>query len=286
MQPVTEKSAAGNGLRERKKRATRAALVEAALRIAAEHGAENVTVETVSEAAGVSPRTFFNYFDTRDDVFVMIDAESSARVRRAVREAPPAVPPLEVLRDALAAELAEVEEQHELWALRAEVLHRSPHLLARSLGAHMADELDLADALAARLEHAESAGGPEADRAPGPGHPENTAAGAAPPEHPAGPGPGHPVITAAGPEDPAGTAAPPLAGDPQGAPDPCTAGRDGGPGSELYPRLLAAVGAAAVRVAVEHWCARRDRLAFTDVFRRTFDLLAAGLAQPPGADAD
>lgn len=261
---MREKSAAGNGLRERKKRATRAALVEAALRIAAEHGAENVTVETVSEAAGVSPRTFFNYFDTRDDVFVMIDAESSARVRRAVDEAPPGVPPLEVLRDALAAELAEVEDRHELWALRAEVLHRSPHLLARSLGAHMADELDLADALAARLErgpapadapdHPAGAGRPAGNRAPGEGL-RDAAPGAGPDRGPAA-----------------------------GAADPCAgSGRDGRPGAELYPRLLAAVGSAAVRVAVEHWCARRDRLAFTDVFRRTFDLLAAGLAQPPGS---
>nr|WP_244883106.1 hypothetical protein [Streptomyces zhihengii] len=138
------------------------------------------------------------------------------------------------------------------------------------------------------MEHAGPAAGPEADPAQGPGHPDNPAAGAAPPEHPAGTAPvtEDPGVTAAGPEHPAGTAAPPLAGDAQGTPDPCTAGRDGGPGSELYPRLLAAVGAAAVRVAVEHWCARRDRLAFTDVFRRTFDLLAAGLAQPPGAGAD
>ncbi|TXS58110.1 TetR family transcriptional regulator [Streptomyces sp. t39] len=262
MQLVTEKSAAGNGLRERKKRATRAALVEAALRLAAEHGAENVTVETVSEAAGVSPRTFFNYFDTRDDVFVMIDAESSARVRRAVREAPAALPPLDVLRDALAAELAEVEDRHELWALRAEVLHRSPHLLARSLGAHLADELELADALAERLEPAAPAGHPETVAGDG----RRTA-----PEPCGTREPGAPASHGAGQRE---------------TPDPCSAREDGGPASDLYPRLLAAVGGTAVRVAVEHWCARRDRLAFADVFRRTFDLLAAGLAQPPGASPD
>ena len=48
----------------------------------------------------------------------------------------------------------------------------------------------------------------------------------------------------------------------------------------LYPRLLAAVGIAAVRVAVEHWCVRQDELAFADVFRETFDHLAAGLPAP------
>ncbi|EFL37795.1 LOW QUALITY PROTEIN: TetR family transcriptional regulator, partial [Streptomyces griseoflavus Tu4000] len=88
MQDVKEKGAAQGGLRERKKRATRAALAEAAVRLAAEHGAEKVTVEAISAAAGVSVRTFFNYFDTRDDAFVVIDADAGARIRRSVREAP------------------------------------------------------------------------------------------------------------------------------------------------------------------------------------------------------
>lgn len=142
---------AAPGLRERKKQATRAALAEAAVRLAAEHGAENVTVEAISEAAGVSPRTFFNYFDSHDDAFVMIDREIGERVRRAVREAPAALPPLGVVLEALAAELAGVEERQEIWSLRATVLQRSPRLLVRGLGAHMADELKLAEAIAERL---------------------------------------------------------------------------------------------------------------------------------------
>ncbi|WP_431999003.1 TetR/AcrR family transcriptional regulator [Streptomyces fungicidicus] len=156
MQDVKEKGAAQGGLRERKKRATRAALAEAAVRLAAEHGAEKVTVEAISAAAGVSVRTFFNYFDTRDDAFVVIDADAGARIRRSVREAPAALSPLEALRDAMAAELAEAEQQHELWRLHAQVLHASPHLLVRTLGAHLADETGLAEAVAARIR----AGGP------------------------------------------------------------------------------------------------------------------------------
>ncbi|MGW2256435.1 TetR family transcriptional regulator [Streptomyces sp. NPDC001780] len=138
------------GLRERKKRATRRALAEAAVRLAAEHGAENVTVEAISEAAGVSPRTFFNYFDTHDDAFVMIDRDVGERVRRAVREASAGRPPLEVVREAFAAELMNVEEQQEIWRLRATVLQRSPHLLIRGMGAHIADEIALAEAIAGR----------------------------------------------------------------------------------------------------------------------------------------
>ncbi|WP_394814681.1 acyl-CoA-like ligand-binding transcription factor [Streptomyces millisiae] len=139
------------GLRERKKRATRAALAEAAVRLAAARGAENVTVEAISAEVGVSPRTFFNYFEHRDDAFVMIDSDAGRRVRSAVVAAPARLSPLEAVRDALAAELADVEDRHELWRLRAEVLQQAPHLLVRSLGAHMADERGLAEAVAQRL---------------------------------------------------------------------------------------------------------------------------------------
>ncbi|MFS0703182.1 TetR/AcrR family transcriptional regulator [Cellulomonas sp. 179-A 9B4 NHS] len=55
------------GLRERKKAARRAALVDATHRLVAEHGLDTVTVEMVCAEAGVAPRTFFNYFATKDD---------------------------------------------------------------------------------------------------------------------------------------------------------------------------------------------------------------------------
>ncbi|QHZ00131.1 Transcriptional regulator, TetR family [Streptomyces sp. S4.7] len=164
MQSVTTKGA-GAGLRERKKQATRAALSEAAVRLAAEHGAENVTVDAISNAAGVSPRTFFNYFDSRDDAFVVMDTQIGERIRRAVRDAPAELSPLDAVREAMAGELADVERRHEVWSLRAKVLQKSPHLLARGLGLHMAEELDLARTIAHRLDP----GGSGSDSAAGSG---------------------------------------------------------------------------------------------------------------------
>lgn len=55
------------GVRESNKRARRGALIDAAQALVAEHGLDAVTVEMISARAGVSPRTFFNYFDTKDD---------------------------------------------------------------------------------------------------------------------------------------------------------------------------------------------------------------------------
>ncbi|QWS34127.1 TetR/AcrR family transcriptional regulator [Curtobacterium aetherium] len=58
------------GLRERKRRATRLAIQQAALRVAIEHGLAAVTVDEVSRRADISPRTFFNYFPSKEQAIL------------------------------------------------------------------------------------------------------------------------------------------------------------------------------------------------------------------------
>ena len=60
----------GETLRARKQRQTREAIHRAALRRALEYGIDNVTVAEVSAEANVSPRTFFNYFPTKEDAIL------------------------------------------------------------------------------------------------------------------------------------------------------------------------------------------------------------------------
>ena len=73
------------GLRERKKQATREALREAALRLAMERGPDQVRVEDIAEAAGVSPRTYNNYFASREQAIVSaVTADREARIAAAV----------------------------------------------------------------------------------------------------------------------------------------------------------------------------------------------------------
>jgi AcrR family transcriptional regulator len=68
---LPERGAAGRAEPEgqwaRKKRATRLALQQTALRLVAERGLEKVTIDEISSAAGVSTRTFANYFSSKED---------------------------------------------------------------------------------------------------------------------------------------------------------------------------------------------------------------------------
>jgi AcrR family transcriptional regulator len=63
-----------SGLRDRKKAATRAALAEAAAELAREHGVHAVTADAIAARAGVSTRTFHNYFASKEEaVFVHLE---------------------------------------------------------------------------------------------------------------------------------------------------------------------------------------------------------------------
>lgn len=72
-----------SGLRERKKLATREALSWAALRLAVERGMGNVRVEDIAAEAGVSPRTFNNYFSSKYEAIVSRHVD---RIHRAAAE--------------------------------------------------------------------------------------------------------------------------------------------------------------------------------------------------------
>ena len=60
----------GGDRRERRRAATRRQVADSALRLALERGVESVTVEQISEAADIAPRTFFNYFSSKEDALL------------------------------------------------------------------------------------------------------------------------------------------------------------------------------------------------------------------------
>ena len=149
------------GLRERKKMAARLALQRAALELTAERGLEHVTVEDIAAAADMSPRTFFNYFSSKEDALVAPDEHRLAAHARQLIDRPAAEAPLDALRAVLAAEMRAQTEDLHLLRLQMSVVEPNPALLPRLVGSFSVVERILAQAVAERT-------GTDVDRDPYP----------------------------------------------------------------------------------------------------------------------
>lgn len=88
------------GLREAKKEQTRAALSAAALRLVSERGYEATTVDAIAHAAGVSVRTFHNYFPGKAAALTHLAADLIGEYHDELRAQPDSVSCADALRDA------------------------------------------------------------------------------------------------------------------------------------------------------------------------------------------
>lgn len=148
LQAVTETS----GLRERKKAQTRRALTAAAIRLSIERGSpDRVTVEEISDAADVSPRTFFNYFSSKEDAILGVDPDRRAELRAELELRPIDESPADALRAALLATAEGIDENGELWAQRLQLVREHPSLTPGYVASFADFERGLVEAMAARL---------------------------------------------------------------------------------------------------------------------------------------
>ena len=138
------------GRRDRKKQQTRAALVAAALRLVDERGLDRVTVEDISEAADVSPRTFFNYFATKDEAITGDQFVDDTGVLERFLGAGPGVPVVAALEQAIQPALAKIQADREIWCLRMRVMTENPSLVTSLLARSAQAERDLVTAVARR----------------------------------------------------------------------------------------------------------------------------------------
>jgi AcrR family transcriptional regulator len=121
-------------LRERKKLDTFRALASTAVRLVAERGLEHVTVEDISAEAGVSARTFFNYFASKEDAVVIAYpdyAEHAEQAAELLLAAPPGMSTLEALAAALATHADRIQADREEWLHRIAVIEANPSLISR-----------------------------------------------------------------------------------------------------------------------------------------------------------
>ncbi|MEV0196477.1 TetR family transcriptional regulator [Nonomuraea sp. NPDC050691] len=142
------------GLRERKKRETRIALSWAAIQLTVERGWDNVRVEDIAAAAGVSPRTFNNYFASKGEAIAARHVERAHAIVAELRAQPADKPLWEAITDAALSQFAlGLDPQGETSDQRTaglKLMLSEPALQAEFAKAYMAAEAEFAEAIAER----------------------------------------------------------------------------------------------------------------------------------------
>jgi AcrR family transcriptional regulator len=144
------------GLWERKKQATRIALSWAAIRLTVERGLDNVRVEDIAAEAGVSPRTFNNYFSSKGEAIAARHVERARRIAAELRAQPVSVPLWEAIVASVLAGFAlgqdgdEVHAPDQRWVDGVRLMVTEPALQGAFAAAGAAAEAELAAAIAER----------------------------------------------------------------------------------------------------------------------------------------
>jgi AcrR family transcriptional regulator len=141
---------------ERKRRMVADELRDAALMLLATRGFESVTVDEIVAAAGMSRRTFFRYYASKEDVVVRFLADMAGMVLAALASRSPSEPPSVALREAiwtpLAEACAEIRPDHiERSRVVVRLILDTPALYARWLERQTSVRGELAAVLATRL---------------------------------------------------------------------------------------------------------------------------------------
>lgn len=138
------------GLRERKKAATRSALSAAALALAAERGVDAVTVDEIAAEAGVSSRTFFNYFATKEEAFVAEDLVLAQQLLHRLRAEPADAPLWPTLVRLLGDHLDQAGAVSHAQALAEHAVRNHPAVLAQQFQQYAGLEAELVAEIARR----------------------------------------------------------------------------------------------------------------------------------------
>lgn len=135
------------GLRDRKRLETRARLESAAVELVLRDGIELATIDAISEQADVSPRTFFNYFDCKEDAILGLrDVEITDEMVREHLAACADADLVESIVVMLFATIGQPISDPAIRATRLELVLRHPQLLGRQFAqmTRMAEQLTTA----------------------------------------------------------------------------------------------------------------------------------------------
>ncbi|MDQ1574208.1 MAG: hypothetical protein QOH44_1767, partial [Actinomycetota bacterium] len=120
------------GLRERKRVETRDKLETAAVTLVLHDGLEHATLDAICESAGVSNRTFFNYFDSKEDAILgLTDSEITDDSVAEIMAAYPAADVVELTVRLMIGVINPSITSSKLLKSRMKIVKLHPHLLGR-----------------------------------------------------------------------------------------------------------------------------------------------------------
>ena len=137
-------------LQNRKKLLVRDAIFDAAIELFAVKGFDETTVEEVAQAAGVSRRSFFRYFASKDDLLAQNVVHYGIVLTAAIAACPATFTPLEVVRDTVLS-VAKQTASSPLTRRIIEISERSPSARQAHLSRRMEVEDNVSRAFAERL---------------------------------------------------------------------------------------------------------------------------------------
>jgi len=139
------------GLRERKKEETRIALSWATVRLAVEHGLDNVRIEDIAAAVGVSPRTFNNYFASKAEAIAARHFDRARLIAAELRDRPASEPLWTAIGNAVLSRFALGSSgdgaRTDEWAAGIKLMVAEPAVQGETLRAGAAAEVELAAAV-------------------------------------------------------------------------------------------------------------------------------------------
>lgn len=138
--------------RARRLASKREAVRQAAVRLALDQGLEHATVEAISEAADITPRTFYNYFASKEDALAMERSWTGEEVASLLRSRPGEESVWESLREVLTEVAVSLEGKHDSAAMYHELHRRHPELLNARRSDNVAELSDpLTEAVSERI---------------------------------------------------------------------------------------------------------------------------------------
>jgi AcrR family transcriptional regulator len=129
----------------------RAQLVDAALKLFTERGFEATTVDDIVELVEVSRRTFFRYFDSKEDVVLAFTDRVGEEISNGLAARPPGEPPLTSVRLALGPLVDLYDAERDRALLLAKLTEEAVGIRARHLDRQDRWQRRLATEMAARM---------------------------------------------------------------------------------------------------------------------------------------